>query len=406
MGETMNEEILKKLEEILAKYDGALTSKAQEEMLKTFGATLTDELTKKWEDKFGRIEKLFTEKDLDKPKGTFKNFADYVLAVKNYQTPENQNKLKTLETGVQGDFLIPVEYAAGILDFASQSNPFMQMASKYPLKGNSFSLKYYKSKNRTSANFYGGVVSYWVEEGNAPTASDMQFGKIDFRLHDLAMLIAATNDMIEDAPEAVSGIINKSFGARLGYDLENVFLNGNGAGQPLGILNSGAKINQAKKTSQAAATIVSENLISMRNRLPNESKKNAVWIYASDAAVAIQNCKIGESTFPAFIPAGALSANQTLDTVLGRPAYESEHLSSALGTTGDIILVDPTQYGVAYKGTFTPSVESSAHLYFDSNKTAFRLVFRVDGQPLWDTYITPAQGSVTKSPIVTLETRS
>jgi len=406
MGETMNEEILKKLEEILAKYDGALTSKAQEEMLKTFGATLTDELTKKWEDKFGRIEKLFTEKDLDKPKGTFKNFADYVLAVKNYQTPENQNKLKTLETGVQGDFLIPVEYAAGILDFASQSNPFMQMASKYPLKGNSFSLKYYKSKNRTSANFYGGVVSYWVEEGNAPTASDMQFGKIDFRLHDLAMLIAATNDMIEDAPEAVSGIINKSFGARLGYDLENVFLNGNGAGQPLGILNSGAKINQAKKTSQAAATIVSENLISMRNRLPNESKKNAVWIYASDAAVAIQNCKIGESTFPAFIPAGALSANQTLDTVLGRPAYESEHLSSALGTSGDIILVDPTQYGVAYKGTFTPSVESSAHLYFDSNKTAFRLVFRVDGQPLWDTYITPAQGSVTKSPIVTLETRS
>lgn len=406
MGETMNEEILKKLEEILAKYDGALTSKAQEEMLKTFGATLTDELTKKWEDKFGRIEKLFTEKDLDKSKGTFKNFADYVLAVKNYQTPENQNKLKTLETGVQGDFLIPVEYAAGILDFASQSNPFMQMASKYPLKGNSFSLKYYKSKNRTSANFYGGVVSYWVEEGNAPTASDMQFGKIDFRLHDLAMLIAATNDMIEDAPEAVSGIINKAFGARLGYDLENVFLNGNGAGQPLGILNSGAKINQAKKTSQAAATIVSENLISMRNRLPNESKKNAVWIYASDAAVAIQNCKIGESTFPAFIPAGALSANQTLDTVLGRPAYESEHLSSALGTSGDIILVDPTQYGVAYKGTFTPSVESSAHLYFDSNKTAFRLVFRIDGQPLWDTYITPAQGSVTKSPIVTLETRS
>jgi len=406
MGETMNEEILKKLEEILAKYDGALTSKAQEEMLKTFGATLTDELTKKWEDKFGRIEKLFTEKDLDKPKGTFKNFADYVLAVKNYQTPENQNKLKAFETGVQGDFLIPVEYAAGILDFASQSNPFMQMATKYPLKGNSFSLKYYKSKNRTSANFYGGVVSYWVEEGNAPTASDMQFGKIDFRLHDLAMLIAATNDMIEDAPEAVSGIINKSFGARLGYDLENVFLNGNGAGQPLGILNSGAKINQAKKTSQAAATIVSENLISMRNRLPNESKKNAVWIYASDAAVAIQNCKIGESTFPAFIPAGALSANQTLDTVLGRPAYESEHLSSALGTSGDIILVDPTQYGVAYKGTFTPSVESSAHLYFDSNKTAFRLVFRVDGQPLWDTYITPAQGSVTKSPIVTLETRS
>lgn len=402
----MNEEIKKFLEDLLKKYDGALTADAQGEMLKKFGGSLTDELIKKFEDKFGRLEQLFTEKDLNKPKGAFKSFTDYVMAVKNYQTPENTNRLKTLETGVQGDYLIPVEYAGGLLDFAQNANPFMQMATKYPLKGNSFSLSYFKSKNQTSANFYGGVVSYWVEEGNAPTASDMAFGKINFRLHDLALLIAATNDMIEDAPDAVSGMVNKAFGARIAYDLENMFLNGNGAGQPLGILNSGAKITQTKKTGQATATIVSENLIAMRNRLPNPSKRNAVWIYAADAATAIQNCKIGESDYPAFIPAGAMSVNQSIDTILGRPAYESEHISVALGTVNDIILTDPTAYGLAYKGTFTPTVESSAHLYFDSNKTAFRLVFRVDGQPLWDTYWTPAQGSVTKSPIVVLETRS
>uniref|UniRef100_A0A6H1ZVP3 Putative capsid protein n=1 Tax=viral metagenome TaxID=1070528 RepID=A0A6H1ZVP3_9ZZZZ len=394
------------LVELLSKYDGALTAESQDKMLEKFGKDLADQLTKNWEGKIGRLEKIFTEKDLDKPKGAFKNFADYVTSVKNYQTVENQNKLKTLETGVQGDFLIPVEYSAGLLDFSTQANPFMQMATKYPLKGNSFSLKYFKNKNQTSANFYGGVVSYWVEEGNAPTASDMQFGKIDFRLHDLALLIAATNDMIEDAPEAVSGMVNKAFAERIAYDLEDKFLNGLGAGCPLGILNSGAKVTQAKKTSQVAATIVSENLISMRNRLPQQSKANAIWIYASDAAVAVQSCKIGESDSPAFIPAGAMSLNQTLDLILGRPAYESQHISVALGTVNDIILTDPTQYGVAYKGTFTPTVESSAHLYFDSNKTAFRLVYRVDGQPLWDTYMTPAQGSITKSPIVVLATRS
>ncbi len=402
----MDEQVKLYLEELLAKNGGVITANALEDIMKKYGATLTDELTKKWEDKFGAIEQKFTAKDLDKPKGNFKNFADFVMSVKNFQTEENTNKLKALSTDVQGDFLIPVEYSTGILDFASQANPFMQMATKFPLRGNSYSHKYFKSKNETSANFYGGVVSYWVEEGNAPTASDMQFGKIDFRLHDLALLIAATNDMLEDAPESVAGMVNKAFGARIAYDLENVFLNGNGAGQPLGILNSAAKIDQAKKTSQAAATIVSENLISMRNRLPQQSKANAIWIYAADAAVAIQSCKIGESDQPAFIAAGTYNSNQTLDAILGRPAYESQHLSSALGTTGDLVLVDPTQYGVAYKNTFTPTVESSAHLYFDSNKTAFRLVYRVDGQPLWDTYWTPAKGSVTKSPIVTLATRS
>lgn len=406
MENTMNEEIKKFLEELLAKNGGVITANALEDILKKYGADLTAELIKKWEDKFGRIEQLYTQKDLDKPKGAFKNFADFVQAVKNYKTEENQNKLKALTTGTEGDFIIPVEYAAGILDFGDESNNFMSMCQKYPLSGNSFSLAYFKSKTRTSANFYGGVVSYWVEEGNAPTASGMQFGKINFRLHDLALLIAATNDMIEDAPMAVGGIINTAFQKRIAYDLENVFLNGNGVGQPLGVLNSGALVTQAKKTSQSSNTIVSENLIAMRNRLPNESKRNAVWIYSPDVATEIQNCKVGASDAPAFIPAGTLNNDNGLDRILGRPAYESEHMSVSLGTTKDLLLVDPTQYGVAYKGTFTPQVESSAHLYFDSNQTAFRLVYRIDGQPLWDTYITPAAGSITKSPIVVLATRT
>lgn len=406
MENTMNEEIKKFLEELLAKNGGVITANALDEILKKFGSTLADEIKAKYEEDFGRVEQLYTQNDLNKPKGAFKNFADYVMAVKNYQTDENQNKLKTLETGVQGDFLIPTEYAGGILDFGDESNSFMAMCQKFPLNGNSFSYPYYKSKNRTSANFYGGVVSYWVEEGNAPTASDMQFGKINFRLHDLEMLIPATNDMVEDAPMAVAGLVNSAFSKRLAYDLENVFLNGNGAGQPLGILNSGALITQAKDTSQASNSITSGNLLKMKSRLPNGSKRNAIWIYSLDVEPEIQGIKIGASDAPAFIAAGSFSNDSGLDRILGRPAYVSEHLSASLGTTKDIVLVDPSQYGVAYKGTFTPQVESSAHLYFDSNKTAFRLVFRIDGQPLWETSITPAQGSITKSPIVVLATRT
>lgn len=400
----MDENVKKMLEEILAKNDGALTAKAQEEMLKTFGASLTDELIKKFEDKFGKLEQEFTNKDLNKKKGAFNNFADFVMSVKNYSQEENINKLKTLETGVQGEYIIPTEYAAGLLDFNQGSNDFMQYLTKFPLNGNSYSHPSYSNKNRTSANFFGGIVSYWVEEGTAPTASDMKFGKINFRLHDLAMLIPVTNDMIEDSPIAVSNMVNYGFQSRLKYDMENMLFNGSGAGQPLGIFKSGALVTQTKKTSQTAATIVSENLIGMKNLLPAGSKTNAVWVYAPTVATEVQNCKIGASDFPAFIPAGAMSANQTLDTILGRPAFESEHLSAALGTVNDILLFDPTQYGIAYKA-LQRQVESSAHLYFDSNKTAFRMVFRVDGQPLWDTYITPANGSIYKSPFVVLETR-
>lgn len=410
----MNEEIKKFLEsqenmkalaDILAKNGGFLTPTALEDILKKFGNEITAALTKSWEEKFGKIEQEFTSKDLNKKKGAFENFTDYVMAVKNYTQDQNSNKLKTLETGVQGEYLIPTEYAAGLLDFNQESNSFLNMLTKFPLKGNSYSHPSYSNKNRTSANFFGGIVSYWVEEGTAPTASDMKFGKINFRLHDLAMLIPVTNDMIEDSPQSVANMVNYGFQSRLAYDMENMLFNGNGTGQPLGIFKSGALVTQTKKTSQVAATIVSENLIGMKNLLPRGSKQNAVWVYAPTVATEIQNCKVGASDFPAFIPAGGMSANQTLDTILGRPAFESEHLSSALGTINDILLFDPTQYGIAYK-TLQAQVESSAHLYFDANKTAFRMVFRIDGQPLWDTYITPANGSIYKSPFVVLETRS
>ena len=411
----MNEEIRKFLEQpdnmkyladLLTKSGGTLSPNVLEDILKKFGSEVKEALTKEWTKKFGEIETELRSKNLEKPTMGFKNIADFAQAVVNYKTPENQNRLKTLTTDVQGDFLIPPEFGAGILDFGAESNSFLQMATKYSLKGNSFSTPYYKSKNRTSANFYAGVVSYWTEEGTAPTASDMQFGKLNLRLHDLAMLIPATNDMIEDAPEAVASMISNAFGKRLAYDLENVSLNGTGVGQPLGVLNSGALVSQTKKTSQAAATIVSENLVGMKSLLPVGSRTQAVWVYAPTVATEVMNCKVGTSDFPAFIPAGGMSANQTLDTILGRPAYESEHLSAALGTQKDICLIDWSQYAVAYKGTFTPQVESSAHLYFDSNKTAFRLVFRIDGAPLWETYMTPANGSIYKSPIVVLDTRS
>ena len=398
-------ENVKFLSDLLAKSGGVLTTDGITKLFETFGAEIQEQLTKKWEEKFGRIENILTSKELDKPKGAFKNFADYVKSVKQYQTEENINKLKTLRTDTEGDFLIPVEYARGLLSFDQGSNDFMSAVTKFPLRGNSYRYRFFKDKDRTSANYMGGVVSYWVGEGKAPTASDMKFGEINFRLHDLALLILATDDMIEDAPEAVSGMIEKAFRSRINYDLENIYFNGNGAGQPLGILNSGALVVQAKKTSQASDTIVSENLIAMKNRLAKGCLANAVWSYAPTVATEVQNCKIGASDFPAFIPAGAMSANQTLDTILGRPAFESEHLSAALGDEKDIILHDPTQFALAYKN-LTSQVESSAHLYFDSFQTAFRLKIRIDGQPLWDTYITPAHGSITKSPFVTLAART
>jgi HK97 family phage major capsid protein len=104
--------------------------------------------------------------------------------------------------------------------------------------------------------------------------------------------------------------------------------------------------------------------------------------------------------FPVFLPGNNVFGRPT-DTILGMPAFESEHCE-ALGTKGDIYLVDWSEYLTIQKGA---NFAESMHLYFDTDRTAFRITLRVDGQPWWETYVTLAN-SVTKSPYVTLETRS
>jgi hypothetical protein len=46
------------------------------------------------------------------------------------------------------------------------------------------------------------------------------------------------------------------------------------------------------------------------------------------------------------------------------------------------------------------------HFWFDRGLTAFRTVFRIDGQPSITTPVTPNKGSNTLSPIVTLDARA
>ncbi len=53
----------------------------------------------------------------------------------------------------------------------------------------------------------------------------------------------------------------------IGYGMDEYFIGGSGAGQPLGIRNDPAKITIAKETGQTADTIVYPNLTKMFSRM-------------------------------------------------------------------------------------------------------------------------------------------
>jgi HK97 family phage major capsid protein len=199
---------------------------------------------------------------------------------------------------------------------------------------------------------------------------------------------------------------------KINFKVNHAIVQGNGIGQPLGILNSGAVVTVSKVASQDADTIVAQNIIDMHARLYATSMSNAVWLINQDVLPQLNTMvlpgKDATGTVVAdwgshmFIPAGGLS-QAPFGTLMGRPIIPTQAVPT-LGSLGDIILADLKMYMTVMKAGGVRS-DVSIHLWFDYDITAFRFVLRIGGQPWWDAPVDPLSGSNTLSPFVVLEER-
>ena len=88
-------------------------------------------------------------------------------------------------------------------------------------------------------------------------------------------------------------------------------------------------------------------------------------------------------------------------TLFGRPLIFTEK-NPALGTRGDVMLIDPTQYAVGQRSELI--VETSNAVGWLRDVVSMRAIVRHDGQSLWSAPQTPLDGGNTLSPIVVLDT--
>lgn len=77
---------------------------------------------------------------------------------------------------------------------------------------------------------------------------------------------------------------------------------------------------------------------------------------------------------------------------------------AALGSKGDIVLMDASQYLIVERSGVTR--QASMHIRFDYDETVFKFSWRVGGRPDWDSTITPYKGTTARSPYVALAGRA
>jgi HK97 family phage major capsid protein len=127
-----------------------------------------------------------------------------------------------------------------------------------------------------------------------------------------------------------------------------------------------------------------------------------VWLINQDIEPQLHTMglAVGSGGIPVYMPANGWNG-QLYSTLFNRPVLPIEQCQT-LGTAGDIILADLSQYILIDKGNMQAA--TSIHVKFVEGETAFRFVYRVDGAPWWVSALTPYKGSNTQSPFVCLNT--
>jgi HK97 family phage major capsid protein len=196
----------------------------------------------------------------------------------------------------------------------------------------------------------------------------------------------------------------QAFPEEFGFLVDAAIFSGTGAGQPLGILNSGAVVQVAKEAGQAADTVVAENVSKMWARMWAPSRRTSVWLINQDVEPQLDLLSVPSGAFgmPVYMPPGGLS-EAPYGRLKGRPVMVIEHCET-VGDAGDIVLADFSQYLLADKNGVETA--TSIHVQFLTDETVFRFVYRVDGEPVWNAALTPAKGSNTLSPFVKLAARA
>ena len=303
-------------------------------------------------------------------------------------------------SGADGGFAIPPEFSAEIFKLSLGEDALLPLCDEVNVTGNNMTFP----KDETTPWGTNGIRAYWQGEAGAGTQTKPVLGATAMRLKKLMTLVPVTDEMLSDT-NALGSYLPSKIGDSIRWKTNEAILFGAGGGVPAGALNSGALVTITKDSGQATLTLSALNLANMIARLPPGSFGRAVWIINNDVLPALFTLTLGN--YPIYLP-GGLSVNGAIQNnpygmLLGRPVMVSQHAKS-FTAAGDVNLVD-LQYYQAITKAEGMQTATSMHLYFDADATAFRTIFRMDGQSKIAASITPANGSNNLSPFVQLGAR-
>jgi len=335
---------------------------------------------------------------------SFGDFLKCVAAndVQRLRTVYKSSKALDETTGAGGGFLVPTQFEERIRAVGAPML-FDQLvaAGRGPLmlRTNAAELalpvlEQDQAPNVESSALIGGVRLVWREQSADVAESEPKFEQRIFRPHAADAYVAASTELITDAPQALEDTLVSLFGRAYAVLKARVMLRGTGVGQPRGIVGHPATISVTRVTGGTQVENDTDTILAMIQRLLPGSA-TAVWIAHPFWRSRLMATRLGDTLL--YIANG-----QSLvygDTLAGIPIAYSEHLP-AVNSAGSLVLADLSYYAMVERASF--SVAFSEHVRFLRRQSVWLFGVRIDGAPLVNApfILADGAGNNTVSPFV------
>jgi HK97 family phage major capsid protein len=302
---------------------------------------------------------------------------------------------QTMGTGATGGFALPRQFDGALRQVAPGEAAVRPRATVIPAGSPPDAPIDFPSLDQTSAqNMFGGVIITHTGEGVTMTEATMRLKEVTLEPKELSAYIVCTQKLLNNWM-AASAIIGNQLKTAVNAAEDFDFIRGDGINKALGFINSAAAITYSRATPNS---ITFPDILGMAARFKLGGKP--CWI-ASPTTIAALYSMVDTGNHNVLLGGGPLAgaAGPAPQTLLGFEIVWSDRLPP-LGTKGDLCLCDLTAYCVK-DGSMIAA--SSEHIFFLSNKVAFKVVWNVDGRP-WLTEPITLEGSATStvSPFVIL----
>ncbi len=325
------------------------------------------------------------------------NFVKYDDMTENVLRHESKAMKDLSEAvGASGGFLVPTEFQTQLQAIMGETAKIRPRCTIIRMARRSIRLPVLDQTGTTAGqpHWFGGMTFAWAEEASTKAQSDPTFRQIELVAHKLIGYTRASDELVADSAISLDDFLSGPMGFAGGaiWMEEDAFLNGTGAGQPLGVINAPSTIIEPRHT---ANTIVFDDLADMmKDFLPSG---RGVWMISQSAMSDIIQLN-GPTGNPSYIWQ-ANARDGIPGQILGLPVIWTEKCP-LLGAAGDIVLADWKYYLIGDRQATT--VESTKFDRWQQDQTSWRMTHRVDGQPWLSSPLTYSDGTTQVSPFVIL----